>query len=162
MAIVGGFDVHRAQITFDYLDVESGEVSTGQIRPATRPVLRAWLARFRGRQDVAITVEGCTGWRFVVEELLRAGVEPHLAEPADTASQRGRKRRAKTDRADARLLRELLVQHRLPESWIPPSHMLEVRSLGRLYVALMDERRAWQQRIHAQLFHQGVPAAQIG
>jgi transposase len=37
--------------------------------------------------------------------------------------------------------------------------MLEVRSLGRLYVALMDERRAWQQRIHAQLFHQGVPAA---
>jgi transposase len=32
-----------------------------------------------------------------------------------------------------------------------------VRALGRLYVALMDERRAWQQRIHAQLFHQGVP-----
>jgi hypothetical protein len=32
-----------------------------------------------------------------------------------------------------------------------------VRTLGRTYVALMDERRAWQQRIHAQLFHQGVP-----
>jgi transposase len=46
----------------------------------------------------------------------------------------------------------------LPESWIPPSHILEVRCLARLYVALMDERRAWQQRIHAQLFHQGVPA----
>src|ERR671915_734067 len=141
MAIVGGFDVHRAQITFDYIDTHTGEATTGQIRPATRPVLRAWLARFHGRQDVAVAVEGCTGWRFVVEELLRAGVKPHLAEPADTASQRGRKKRAKTDRADARLLRELLVQHRLPESWIPPSHMLEVRSLGRLYVALMDERR---------------------
>lgn len=36
--------------------------------------------------------------------------------------------------------------------------MLEVRTLVRLYVALMDERRSWQQRIHAQLFHQGVPA----
>jgi len=47
---------------------------------------------------------------------------------------------------------------RLPESWVPPSHVLEVRTLGRLYLALMDERRAWQQRIHAQLFHQGVPA----
>ena len=46
---------------------------------------------------------------------------------------------------------------RLPESWIPPEHVLEVRTLGRLYVALMGERRAWQQRIHAQLFHQGVP-----
>jgi transposase len=39
---------------------------------------------------------------------------------------------------------------------VPPRHILEVRTLGRLYVALMDERRAWQQRIHAQLFHQGV------
>jgi hypothetical protein len=151
--------VHRAQITFDYVDLPSGEVTTGQIRPATRPVLRQWLARFHGHADVAFAVEGCTGWRFVVEELLRAGVAPHLAEPADTASQRGRKKRAKTDRADARLLRDLLVQRRLPESWIPPSHILEVRSLGRLYVTLMDERRAWQQRIHAQLFHHGVPAA---
>ena len=158
MAIVGGFDVHRAQITFDYLDTDSGQVTAGQIRPATRPALRNWLERFAGRNDVAFAVEGCTGWRFVVEELVRAGGEPHLAEPADTATQRGRKKRAKTDRADARLLRELLTQRRLPESWAPPSHVLEVRTLGRLYVALMDERRAWQQRIHAQLFHQGVPS----
>ena len=35
--------------------------------------------------------------------------------------------------------------------------MLEVRTLGRLYCALMDERRAWRQRIHAQVFHQGCP-----
>jgi transposase len=35
--------------------------------------------------------------------------------------------------------------------------MLEIRTLGRLYCTLMDERRAWQQRIHAQLFHQGCP-----
>jgi transposase len=158
MAIVGGFDVHRAQITFDYIDTDSGQVTAGQIRPATRPALRNWLQRFDGRDDVAFAVEGCTGWRFVVEELTRARVEPHLAEPADTANLRGRKKRAKTDRADARLLRELLAQQRLPESWAPPSHVLEVRTLGRLYVTLMDERRAWQQRIHAQLFHQGVPS----
>ncbi|HLG70928.1 MAG TPA: IS110 family transposase [Chloroflexota bacterium] len=157
MAIVGGFDVHRAQITYDYLDTDSGEIATGQIRPATRQVLRSWLERFTGREDVAFAVEGCTGWRFVVEELVRASVQPHLAEPADTATQRGRKKRAKTDRTDARLLRELLTHKRLPESWIPPAHMLEVRTLSRLYVALMDERRAWQQRIHAQLFHQGSP-----
>jgi transposase len=157
MAIVGGFDVHRAQITFDYVDTDTGELCTGQVRPATREVLRGWLSRFVGCDDVAFAVEGCTGWRFVVEELSRAGVEAHLAEPADTASARGRKKRAKTDRADARLLRELLCGQRLPESWIPAGHVLEVRTLGRLYVALMDERRAWQQRIHAQLFHQGVP-----
>lgn len=70
---------------------------------------------------------------------------------------RGRKKRAKTDRADARLLRTLLLQGRFPESWIRPAHVLEIRNLGRLYCTLMDERRAWQQRIHAQLFHQGCP-----
>ncbi len=36
MAIVGGFDVHRNQITFDCLDTEAKEVSRGEIRPATR------------------------------------------------------------------------------------------------------------------------------
>src|SRR6266545_1684477 len=157
MAIVGGFDVHRGQITFDYLDTETGEVTTGQVRPATRQTLRSWLGRFAGLTDVAFAVEGCTGWRFVVEELVRAGVEAHLAEPAETATLRGRKKRAKTDRTDARLMRELLRQRRLPESWIPPDGVLEVRTLARLDVALLAERRAWRQRIHAQLFHQGAP-----
>jgi transposase len=156
MRIVGGLDVHRAQITFDYLDTESGEVETGRIVPATRVAFSDWLARFEPGV-AAFAVEGCTGWRFVVEELEAAGCEAYLAEPADTATLRGRKKRAKTDRADARLLRELLFQERLPESWIPPSCVLEARVKGRLYVTLMDQRRAWQQRIHAQLFHQGLP-----
>ena len=157
MPIVGGFDVHRAQITFDYLDTATGEAVTGQIRPATRQALRTWLSRFSGRADVAFAVEGCTGWRFVVEEMQRAGVQPHLAETTDTATLRGRKKRAKTDRADARLLRTLLLERRLPEAWVAPPEVLEVRALTRLYVALMADYRAWQQRIHAQLFHQGVP-----
>lgn len=158
MSIVGGFDVHRQQITFDHVDTGTGELCRGQIRPATRRVLRGWLAqRCADMPDTAIAVEGCTGWRFVAEELAVAGVEVHLAEPADTALARGRKKRAKTDRADARLLRELLCEGRLPESWIPPEQVLEIRTLGRLYCALMGERQAWQQRIHAQLFHQGCP-----
>jgi transposase len=141
------------------VDTDTGRLFRGRVRPATRAVLREWLARrFAGRTDVAVAVEGCAGWRFVVEELLRAGVEVHLAEPADTATLRGRKRRAMTDQADARLLRELLDQRRLPESWVPPTHVVEIRTLGRLSGALMDQRRAWQQRSHAQLYHQGVPA----
>jgi hypothetical protein len=63
-------------------------------------------------------VEGCTGWRFVVEELTALGAGVHLADPAVTAGLRGRKKRAKTDRADARLLRSLLWKGRLPESAI--------------------------------------------
>jgi transposase len=101
-------------------------------------------------------VEATTGWRFVAEELERIGARVHLAEPAETAARRGPKRRAKTDRLDARLLRELLRAGRLPESWIPPAHILDLRSRVRLRKAPMDERSGWQRRIHACLFHESA------
>ncbi|HSB55835.1 MAG TPA: transposase, partial [Gemmatimonadales bacterium] len=41
--------------------------------------------------------------------------------------------------------------------WIPPEHVLEARTLARLYKDLLDERGGWHQRIAATLFHQGVP-----
>src|SRR6516164_7362391 len=158
MPIVGGLDIHRKQITFDYLDTETGQVRRGQIAPADRVHLRAWLARFAGREDVAFAVEGCAGWRYVTEELAAAGVAAHLAEPADTAFARGRKRHAKTDKTDCRHLRMLLAEGRLPECWIPPGHILECRALLELYNDLRREHTAWAQRIHAVLFHQGAPA----
>ena len=158
MPIVGGLDIHRKQITFDYLDTVTGQVQRGQISPADREHLRAWLARFAGCEDVAFAVEGCTGWRYVVEELAAAGVTAHLAEPADTAFARGRKRHAKTDKTDCRHLRMLLAEGRLPECWIPPGHILECRALLETYHDLRAEHTAWVQRIHAVLFHQGAPA----
>lgn len=156
MTMVGGLDVHRQQITFDYVD-DDGLVRSGQIRPATRKTLRGWLSGHCLEGNAEFALEGCTGWRYISEELAGAGVGVHLGDPAEIAGLRGRKKRAKTDRADARLLRTLVLQGRFPESWIPPAHVVEIRTLGRLYCTLMDERRAWQQRIHAQLFHQGCP-----
>jgi transposase len=157
MDIVGGFDVHRKQITFDYAQTQTGEVFRGEIRPATRENLRCWLSGFSSDNRTAFALEATTGWRFVVEELQRAGIEAHLAEPAETKALRGRKKRAKTDRLDARHLRELLLIGRLPESWIPPEHIQELRTLVRLRKSLLEDRTAWQQRIHAQLFHNGYP-----
>src|SRR5258705_134922 len=156
MTMVGGFDVHRQQITFDYVDTD-GLVRWGQIRPATRKTLRSWLAEHCPDGDGEFGVEGCAGWRYGSEELAAVGVGVHLGDPAEIAALRGPKKRAKTDRADARLLRTLLLEGRFPESWIPPAHVVEVRSLGRLYCTLMDERRALQLRIHAQAVHQGCP-----
>ena len=158
MRIVCALDVHRRQITYATVDVGSGEVSRGRISPATRQSVRAWLARFDGVDDVHFALEGTTGWRFVVEEVERAGHRAHLADPAETAAKRGRKRRAKTDRADCDLLLRLLSARELPESWIPPAQMLELRTRVRLRKTLVDERTAWQQRLQAQLFHQGAPA----
>src|SRR5258705_11779768 len=110
MSIVGAFDVHRRQITFDYLDSETGRLLRGRIAPACRAVLRRWLAeRFADRTDVEFAVEACTGWRFVVEELERAGIEASLAETADTTTARGPKQRAKTDAHDTALNHELVA-----------------------------------------------------
>jgi transposase len=145
MAIVAGFDVHRAQITFDALNRETGEVHRGRL-PATPEGVRGWARRFSGdKLDVA--VEAGTGWLFVCEALREAGATPHLAEPVETSALRGKKRRAKTDREDARWLRELLADGRLPEAWIPPAHVLEWRTRTRLRKNLVDERTGWLQRV---------------
>lgn len=157
MQIVSALDVHRQQITFKTLDLESGEVERGRILPVTRERVREWLERFDTR-DAHIVLEGTTGWRFLVEEVLAAGLTAHLADPAESAARRGRKGRAKTDRADCEHLLELLLAGRLPESWLPPTHLLELRTRVRLRKALVDERRQWQQRLQAQLFQQGVRA----
>ena len=105
--------------------------------------MRERLEEFTERSpvpDAAIAVEATTGWRYVVEELRRAGLEPHLADPAETESLQGRKKRAKTDRLDAGHLRDLLVIDRLPESWIPPEHIQEIQALMRLRHSLIEER----------------------
>src|SRR5215217_1466227 len=106
MTMVGGFDVHRQQITFDYVD-DDGLVHWGQIRPATRKTVRVWLAEHCPDGDGEFALEGCTGWRYVCEELAAAGMGVHLGDPAEVAALRGPKKRAKTDRADAQLLRTL-------------------------------------------------------
>lgn len=157
MRIVVALDVHRKQITFKALDRETGEVRRGRISPVARQPVREWLERFQGA-DAHFALEGTTGWRFVCEEIERAGLRAHLADPAETAAKRGRKRRAKTDQADCDLQLRLLVAGQLPESWIPPAHILELRTRVRTRKALVDERIGWQQRLQAQLFHQGVPA----
>src|SRR5580692_7878152 len=114
-----GLDQHRAQITADWVDTDTGEVKRGRVAPADRAGVRKFLGRFGG-QELDVALEATTGWRFVVEELCSVGAEVHLAEPAEASARRGTKKRAKNDRADARHLRELLMAGRVPESWIPP------------------------------------------
>src|SRR5262245_39999681 len=131
MAMVCGLDLHRQQITFDAVEVASGEVWRGRLWQPDRQRVGPWahqgVGPRAGDRNVAVAVEGCTGWRYVVEEITAAGFDAHVAEPADTQAARGRKRHAKTDRTDARLLRELLAAGELPESWIPPEPVLEWR-----------------------------------
>jgi transposase len=118
-----------------------------------RPEVCRW---FRGR-ELHVALEATTGWRFVVEESRRVGAEVHLAEPAETADLWGSKKRAKSECADARDLREWLMVKRLPESWIPPGHILDLRPRVRLRHTLSEQRGEWQHRIQAALYHHGCP-----
>jgi transposase len=156
MEIVNGLDLHRSQITFKTVDLRTGELHRGRVMPGARDALREWLDRFEPGADIHFALEGTTGWRFVVEELQARGFTAHLVDPAELSALRGPKRRAKTDQADCDLMVKLLVEGRIPESWIPPASILELRTLVRLRKTLLDQRIEWQQRVQAQLFHQGV------
>ena len=116
------------------------------------------MQRFAGRV-VHVAVEACTGWLFVCRALVQTGAVADLAEPVETSALRGRKRRAKTDRADAKWLRQLLCEGRLPESWCPPEHVRQWRSRARLRNVLLAQRTSWIQRIRATLYHHGVAGA---
>ena len=72
------------------MDTTTGEVRTGRIAPANRELLRKRLDRFDGSGEVDFVLEGCTGWRYVGEGMVGAGVTAHVAEPAETAALRGK------------------------------------------------------------------------
>jgi transposase len=160
MTIVAGLDIHRAQITYDALNTDTGEVKRGRIA-ATPTAVTQWAQGF-GDADLHVAIEACTGWLFVAEALVAAEATPYLAEVAETSALRGRKRRAKTDRTDCRWLRQLLAEGRLPEAWIPPRQIVELRIKTRLRKTLVDQRTAWHQRIQATLFHLGLPSMPHG
>jgi hypothetical protein len=136
------------------VDTPAASATAGGRRPSARD-FGGWLAGLPAVEGHFV-VEATTGWRFVVEELARAGFSAHLAEPAETSAARGPKKRAKTDGTDARHLRELVEAQRLWESWVPPGHLLDLRETVRLRQPLMETITEWQQRPHAVLPHHGV------
>jgi transposase len=78
VTIVMGLDQHRAQITAEWLDTSTGEVSRTRVAPADRDRVRRFAGRFGGR-ELEVALEATTGWRFVVEELQAIGAKVHLA-----------------------------------------------------------------------------------
>jgi transposase len=158
VTLVMGMDQHRAQISAEWIDTITGEISRARVAPADRAGVRKFLAQFKG-VGLEVAWEATTGWRFLVEELERVGADVHLAEVVQTSGLKGRGKRAKSDWADARHLRELLLIDRLPESWIAPAHLLDLRARVRCRHTLLHQRTEWQQRMQAVLYHHGAPHA---
>jgi hypothetical protein len=152
VAIVMGLDQHRAQITVEWIDTSTGEVSRARLAPAHRAHVRRFLGRF-SNEELEVALEATTGWRFVVEELRQVGARVHLAERGQAGDQEARQERPRGRPAPARAV----DGRRLPESWIPPAHILDLRARVRLRHTLSEQRGEWQQRIQAVLYHAGGP-----
>jgi hypothetical protein len=68
VSIVMGLDQHRAQISAEWIDTITGEVSRARVMPADRVGVQKFVKQFKG-EGLEVALEATTGWRFVVEEL---------------------------------------------------------------------------------------------
>jgi transposase len=155
--IFAAFDNHKTVLQVAVLDTVTGEVTQERFG-ADRGSLAGWIDRFRGRLE-AVALEATSGWRWLARELQAADFDVRLCDPGQTRALQGNKRRAKTDRLDAAWTVRCLAQELLPEAWIPPQDIQELRDLTRMRKAVSDDRTRWAQRLHGLLVQEGWPCA---
>src|SRR4051812_12048214 len=135
MAIVMGLDQHRAQITAEWIDTDTGELGRARISPALRGDVRRFVKRFAGRRPLEVALEATTGWRFVAEEFRaaracgpsrRARRDGGAARQQEARQDRPRRRaapaRATDDRAAARVVDPARASARSARPGAPASH----------------------------------------
>ncbi|MGH9025837.1 MAG: IS110 family transposase [Acidimicrobiia bacterium] len=147
--LYAAIDIHKHVFQAAVLNAETGEVVEARFS-ADRESLARWAERWQDRLE-AVAIEATTGWRWVWRELAEQGFDVRLAEPVQSRALLGRRRSAKTDRFDARWLARLLAKEMLPESWIPPVEIQQLRDRTRLRKALAEDRCRWALRLHAFL-----------
>jgi transposase len=101
-----------------------------------------------------VVVEATYGWEWLVELLQREGCEVRLAHPLRTRAIATA--RIKTDAVDAATLAELLRAGLLPEAFIAPQELRDVRDLVRQRIDLVRVRTSLKNRVHALLARDGV------
>ena len=146
-----GIDLHRRRSHVAVIDEEGTEVLSRRITndPATFLEL---LAEIDGESEVAL--EATYGWEWLADLLQDAGYELHLAHPLRTKAIASA--RVKTDAVDARTLAQLLRADLLPEAYVAPRELRDLRDLLRHRIALTQMRSALKNRVHAMLARHGV------
>jgi len=87
--------------------------------------------------------------------LQAAGAEVHLAHPLGVKAFACR--RVRNDEKDAADLADLLRMGRLPEAWIAPAEIRELRELTRYRLKLVQRRSGFKEQVHAVLAKLGTP-----
>src|SRR5438034_2715956 len=100
-----------------------------------------------------VVIEATYGWYWAVELLQELGATVHLANP--NALNWG-DRRVKNDERDAHDLADMLRLGRLPEAWIAPPALRELRELVRYRAKLVQLRTGLKAQVHAVMAKEGV------
>ncbi len=145
-----GIDLHRRR-SFLTAITEEGEVSFRRRIVNDR---EAFLELLGDPQSTHVALEATYGWEWLADLLEDAGFELHLAHPLRTRAIAAA--RVKTDAVDATTLAQLLRAGLLPEAYIAPKELRDVRELLRHRVALVSMRSAIKNRVHAILAKHGI------
>src|SRR4029450_8847023 len=98
-------------------------------------------------------IEATYGWYWVVDLLQAGGARVHLANPQGL---NWGQRRVKNDERDAIDLADMLRLGRLPEAWIAPPAIRELRELVRDRPKLVQLRSGLKAQVHAVMAKEGV------
>jgi transposase len=146
-----GMDLHRRRSVLVRM-TESGE-KLETVRISNDPeYLRAVMAR--AGEDPQVVLEATYGWYWAADTLAELDAQVHLAHPLGVKG--FAYRRVKNDERDAADLADLLRMGRLPEAWIAPPPVRELRELVRHRAKLVGLRTNLKCQVHAVLASAGV------
>ena len=94
-----------------------------------------------------VAFEAAFGWSWLAELLEDYGFDPHLVHPLRCKAIASA--RLKNDKVDAAILAQLLRADLLPEAWIAPAEVRQLRALLRHRVSLVRLGTQLRNRIHA-------------
>ena len=146
-----GCDTHQRYSVFVMMD-ETGQAGV----PVRIEHCGGELRKFLGTLPLGapVAVEASGGWYWFVDELERAGLKPHLVNPLEAKKQMPG--RNKTDGLDARGLATLLRVGTLPEVWIPPARLRDLRGLLRTRLSMRRQTTFLKNRIQAAVRRYGL------
>lgn len=147
-----GIDLHRKRSHIAALDEEGRQLLSRRI--VNDP--QTFLALLEDVGECRIALEATYGWEWLADVLQDAGHELHLAHPMRTKAIASA--RVKTDAVDARTLAHLLRADLLPEAYIAPRELRDLRDLLRHRVALTRMRTSLKNRVSAILAKNGIAA----
>jgi transposase len=147
-----GVDLHLHRSVICRIDSRGQQLECVQIDNDPKALVKAVRAAGRG---APVAVEATYGWYWAVDALQAAKFEVHLAHPYGMKAMRKRKR-VKTDAKDAYELANLLRLGSLPEGYIAPKDLRELRELVRHRRQLTKTATSVKAQIRALLAKHGV------